>query len=58
MQLKDFLNQQAAKIGLQDNAELATLIAKVGTTEIPDELASQFNTGLMSLDGAKNNPAL
>ena len=58
MQLKDFFTQQAAKIGLQDNAELATLIAKVGTTEIPDELASQFNTGLMSLDGAKNNPAL
>lgn len=58
MQLKDFFTQQAAKIGLQDNAELATLIAKVGTTEIPDELANQFNTGLMSLDGAKNNPAL
>lgn len=58
MQLKDFFTQQAAKIGLQDNAELATLIAKVGITEIPDELASQFNTGLMSLDGAKNNPAL
>lgn len=58
MLLKDFLTQQAAKLGLQDNAELTSLLAKVGTTEMPDELATQFNTGLMSLDGAKNNPQL
>ncbi len=58
MLLKDFFSQQAAKLGLQDNAELSSLLAKVGTTEMPDELANQFNTGLMSLDGAKNNAAL
>lgn len=58
MLLSELIRQQAAKIGLQDNAELAGVLARVGTTEIPDDLANQINMGLMSLDGAKNNPAL
>lgn len=58
MLLTELLQQQAAKIGLQDNAELDSVLAKVGTIEIPDELANQFHTGLMSLEGAKNNAQL
>jgi hypothetical protein len=58
MLLTELLQQQAAKIGLQDNAELVSVLAKVGTIEIPDELANQFHTGLMSLEGAKNNAQL
>ena len=58
MLLQDFFQQQAAKIGLQDNAELTSLLAKIGTTEMPDELANQFHTGLMSFEGAKNNAQL
>lgn len=58
MLLQDLLQQQAAKLGLQDNADLVSVLAKVGTIEIPDELASQFHTGLMSLEGAKNNAQL
>lgn len=58
MLLKDFLKQQADKLGLQDNAEMETMLTRVGALEMPDDLANQFNTGLMSLDGAKNNSAL
>lgn len=58
MKLGDFLKIMAAKLGQQDNAELAALIAAVGTNDIPDTLATTFDTGLMSLDGAKLNTSL
>lgn len=53
----DFLNTMAAKLGEQQNPHLVSLLANNQLTqaEIHDDLANLLNTGLMSLDGAKNN---
>lgn len=53
----DFLNTMAAKLGAQQNPHLVSLLANNQLTqaEIHDDLANLLNTGLMSLDGAKNN---
>ena len=53
----EFLNTMAAKLGAQQNPHLVSLLANNQLTqaEIHDDLANILNTGLMSLDGAKNN---
>lgn len=53
----DFLNTMAAKLGEQQNPHLVSLLAnnQLTKTDIHDDLANLLNTGLMSLDGAKNN---
>lgn len=53
----DFLNTMAAKLGEQQNPHLVSLLAnnQLTQTDIHDDLANLLNTGLMSLDGAKNN---
>lgn len=57
MTLGDLLNKMATKIGVQDDQDLIDLLSssEIATREISDELAQRFDTGLMSLDGAKNN---
>lgn len=55
MQFTELLKQLAGKLNLQENADLATAIASLGTIEVPEALAKQLNEGLMSFDGAKNN---
>lgn len=57
MQLGDFLNNLATKIGAQNDQTLVDLLssAEISQHEIDDELAQRFDTGLMSLEGAKNN---
>lgn len=57
MKLGDFLNTLAAKIGLQNDTNLISLLsnAELANREIDDTLATAFDTNLMSLEGAKNN---
>ena len=57
MLIGEFLNTMAAKLGAQQNHHLVSLLANNQLTqaEIHDDLANLLNTGLMSLDGAKNN---
>ncbi len=57
MTLGDLLNTLAAKIGLQNDPALIDLLssADLAKHEVGDDLAQRFDTGLMSLDGAKNN---
>lgn len=57
MLIGDFLNTMAAKLGAQQNPHLVSLLTNNQLTqaEIHDDLANLLNTGLMSLDGAKNN---
>ena len=57
MLIGEFLNTMAAKLGAQQNPHLVSLLANNQLTqaEIHDDLANLLNTGLMSLDGAKNN---
>lgn len=57
MTLGDLLNRLAAKIGAQDDQALIDILAstEVARKEVSDELATRFDTGLMSLEGAKNN---
>lgn len=57
MQFGDFLNNLATKIGAQNDQSLVDLLSssELSQHEISDELAQRFDTGLMSLEGAKNN---
>ncbi|HCS87196.1 MAG TPA: hypothetical protein DIW30_01815 [Bacteroidales bacterium] len=57
MTLGDLLNTLAAKIGLQNEPALIDLLssADLAKHDVSDALAQRFDTGLMSLDGAKNN---
>lgn len=57
MLIGDFLNTMAAKLGAQQNPHLVSLLAnnQLAQADIHDDLANLLNTGLMSLDGAKNN---
>ncbi len=57
MTLGDLLNTLAAKIGLQNEPALIDLLssADLAKHEVSDDIAQRFDTGLMSLDGAKNN---
>lgn len=57
MKLGDLLNKLAAKIGSQNDQDLIDLLssAEIAHVDVSDDLAQRFDTGLMSLDGAKNN---
>ena len=57
MTLGDLLNRLAAKIGVQNEPALIDLLSshELAQHDVADELAQRFDTGLMSLDGAKNN---
>lgn len=57
MKLGDFLNTQAAKLGLQNEKELIDILSKseIANTDIPDSLANAMDNGLMTIDSAKNN---
>lgn len=57
MTLGDLLNRLAAKIGMQNEQDLIDLLSAsdIAQHEVGDQLAQRFDTGLMSLDGAKNN---
>lgn len=57
MKLGDFLNTQAAKLGLQNDPALIALLSnsELANREIDDKFAIPLNEGLMSFDSAKNN---
>lgn len=57
MNLGDFLNNMAAKAGMQNDPALVDLLSssELANTHIADEFANAMDTALMSLDGAKNN---
>lgn len=57
MKLGDLLNKLAAKIGSQNDQDLIDLLssAEIAHVDVSDDLAQRLDTGLMSLDGAKNN---
>lgn len=57
MKLGEFLNTMAAKLGLQNDPQMVSLLsnAQIANMEIGDDFAGKMNAGLMSLDGAKSN---
>ena len=57
MKLGEFLNTMAAKLALQHDQNLISVLsnAAIANMEIGDEFANKMNTGLMSLDGAKSS---
>lgn len=57
MNLGDFLNNMAAKAGMQNDPALVDLLSssELANTHIADEFANAMDSSLMSLDGAKNN---
>lgn len=57
MNLGDFLNNMAAKAGMQNDPALVDLLSssELANTHIADEFANALDSSLMSLDGAKNN---
>lgn len=57
MKFGEFLNTMAAKLSLQNDAELISALsnAELANMEIGDTFANRMNTGLMSLDGAKSS---
>lgn len=57
MKLGDFLNNQASKLGLQNDPALIAILSnsEIANKDIPDSFAKSLDDGLMSLDSAKNN---
>ena len=57
MTLGDLLNTLASKCGLQNDQAFIDLLSssELANTDVNDDLARRLDTGLMSLDGAKNN---
>lgn len=57
MKLGDFLNNQATKLGLQNDPALIAILSnsEFANKDIPDSFANPLDQGLMSLDSAKNN---
>ena len=57
MTLGDLLNTLASKCGLQNDQALIDLLSssELAHSEVNDEFARRLDTGLMSLEGAKNN---
>lgn len=57
MNLGDFLNNMAAKAGMQNDPALVDLLSssELANTNIADEFANALDSSLMSLEGAKNN---
>lgn len=57
MKLGDFLNNQATKLGLQNDPALIAILSnsELANKDIPDSFANPLDQGLLSLDSAKNN---
>lgn len=58
MKLGDFLNTMASKTGLQNDPTFVAFIQanpQLAGLDLDDKVAIPMNTGLMSLEGAKNN---
>lgn len=57
MTIGELLNKLASKCGMQNDPALVDLLsaAELSQHEVDNELAARFDTGLMSLEGAKNN---
>lgn len=58
MKFGDFLNTMASKLGLQNDPTFVAFIQanpQFAQLEFDDKVAIPINTGLMSLEGAKNN---
>lgn len=58
MKLGEFLNTTASKLGLQNDPTFVAFIQanpQLANIEFDDKVAIPINTGLMSLEGAKNN---
>ena len=58
MKLGDFLNTMASKTGLQNDPTFVAFLQanpQLAGLELDDKVAVPMNTGLMSLEGAKNN---
>lgn len=57
MKLGDLLNNQASKVGMQNDPALIAILSnsELANREIDDKFANALNQGLMSLDSAKNN---
>ena len=57
MKFGEFLNTMAAKLGLQNDPQMVSLLsnATIAQMEIGDDFAGKMNAGLMSLEGAKSN---
>ena len=57
MKFGEFLNTMAAKLSLQNDTNLISLLSNAATAniEISDDFANKMNIGLMSLDGAKSS---
>lgn len=60
MKLGDFLNNLAQKVNAQNNPSLVNILSKseLANTDLEDDFANLLNSGLMSLDAAKNNAQL
>ena len=55
--LKDFLNEQAKRIGLDKNPDFMLMLSAsaLNEVEIPDPIASKFDSELFTIDSAKGN---
>jgi hypothetical protein len=60
MTLGEFLTKQASKIGKQNDPALVALLSnsELANRDISDDLASSLDSGLLSLESAKNNASL
>lgn len=60
MKLGDFLNTLAQKVNAQNNPALISILsnAELANRDLEDDFANLLNSGLMSLDAAKNNAQL
>ncbi|MBN2787424.1 MAG: hypothetical protein JXQ69_03775 [Paludibacteraceae bacterium] len=60
MKFGDFLNTLAKKVGKENDPALVAILSnsELANRDINDDFANTLDTNLMSLDGAKNNPAL
>lgn len=60
MKLGDFLTNLARKGNMENDPALISILSnsELSNRDINDDFATRMDTGLMSLDGAKNNPTL
>jgi len=58
MLIADFLNELADKVGDKNNKGLNNFVsqADIGNIDLPDDFCKTVTSGLMSLEGARNNP--
>lgn len=59
MNLGEFINATFTNIGLPvDDELLKSVVTKAAVIEIPDDLVSKHNSSYLTMEAAKNNPAL